>query len=429
MSSPGFSIKNRIQFFEAQAELNKDAPKPVGKAVGPCVKPPEPEKPKKPPVTVKIQEKPSLVIVRARPGSSANTGTLHAIEASPPGGEYLWTVKGSAPVDVPGDKTSSSLTVTEKAVGGVAVEVRYTYDGDSATDTTQVEVRAPLIQVTPAKLEFAKLQVGKTSEVKPFTVQNTGQATLRIDEISLSPDTGNFEIVNGEAVSRTIEPSDPPVTIRVIFKPQEGGSKNCGLVILSNALNKPDLNLPVSGVGLGNPKIEVDWRDHDYGKQSIVDQFQHRDLTISNSGTDDLVLSSITLPGTDFKIANPGEYLTTVPPGKSTLVKLKFDPKKPGNVTGKLTIASNATNEKDPIDIALQGTLAKMVTFEFLNDKDSKEIGKIKLKIQQQGQPANEYETDEKGRVQIETLFPDPFDILEASHGDAAYEFVSSSKA
>jgi hypothetical protein len=344
MSSPGFSIKNRIQFFEAQAELNKDAPKPVGKAVGPCVKPLEPEKPKKPPVTVKIQEKPSLVIVRARPGSSANTGTLHAIEASPPGGEYLWTVKGSAPVDVPGDKTSSSLTVTEKAVGGVAVEVRYTYDGDSACDTTQVEVRAPLIQVNPSLLEFPKLLVGKTSEVKTFTVQNTGEAPLQVDEIRLNPDSGDFEIVNAGSIKRTIEPSDAPVPIKVLFKPREGGQKNCGLVIRSNALNKPEFNLPISGTGL-EPRIEattlLSFTPHLLGAEKLLEH-----VKIKNTGKSDLTISEIVgEAGDHYSVDLQGWKGKAIPPGQEVTLPVSFKPKSAGESGFRLTIKSDALNE------------------------------------------------------------------------------------
>jgi hypothetical protein len=128
----------------------------------------------------------------------------------------------------------------------VPVEVKYTYEGESATDRTVVEVRAPLIEAAPAPREFSTTAVGKHSEACIVSVQNTGDAPLRVS-YALNPDNGHFTIENAESLRRLIAPGDPPVKVRLLFTPQEAGDRASNLVITSNACNKPEILFPLHG--------------------------------------------------------------------------------------------------------------------------------------------------------------------------------------
>jgi hypothetical protein len=122
-------------------------------------------------------------------------------------------------------------------------------------------------------------------------------------------------------------------------------------------------------MGCKHPKIAINWRDHDFGQARKADGFPTRDLIITSTGTADLVLNQLQISDPHFKIANPGGYQTTLPPGNSTAVTIQFVPAETGKKSGRLTISSNGINERI-IEVLLAGALATWVAIKMVDMED-----------------------------------------------------------
>ena len=76
-------------------------------------------------------------------------------------------------------------------------------------------------------------------------------------------------------------------------------------------------------------------------------------VTVSNTGTADLVVSSVTLSGTGFSMS-PLTFPVTISAGSSRAVSVTFAPQSAGAVSGTATIVSNAS--ATPSTVSVQGT-------------------------------------------------------------------------
>ncbi len=111
-----------------------------------------------------------------------------------------------------------------------------------------------------------------------------------------------------------------------------------------------------SGGSVVVPDIAVTPANHGYGTQSVGTSVT-QSFTVSNSGTDDLVVGASTLTGPNtaaFAIVS-GQAGFTIAPGASSRIDVSFGPSTEGPKSVTLTIPSNDPDE-DPILIPLTGT-------------------------------------------------------------------------
>lgn len=232
-------------FLGMQKDADASSSKKVGTSSEPCSEPPPPPK-TKPPVTVKIQEAPEARVVLPPKGQAAATLTLHAIHAEPSGGDFVWRLNNPGAVNLQGPVDGSSLNLVAAARGTADVDVKYTYDGQSAPDTAKVRVTAPIIDVDPSRLDFKIVDLGKESDPQLLTIKNTGDATLTLN--SLAPESDkHFQIANPDQLQKPLAPGDPPLKAKLVFKPQEEGERATNLVIRSNAANESEILVPLVG--------------------------------------------------------------------------------------------------------------------------------------------------------------------------------------
>lgn len=185
---------------------------------------------------------------------------------------------------------------------------------------------------------------------------------------------------------------------------------------------------PVTPCAATRPEISVSWVQRDFGRRRDAAAFSTQDLVVSSIGTADLVLTSVAFSGTDFSIVNADAYLRTVPPGQSTTLTLKFAPGTPGRKTDRLVVASNGANVSAPIGVDVEGTLVRLITFDFKHDTSGEGIPDISVTLQQSGQPAQQGKSNHLGRVEIETLVDGPFDLTVADD-PRAHSFVSTTQS
>jgi len=89
------------------------------------------------------------------------------------------------------------------------------------------------------------------------------------------------------------------------------------------------------------PDIQVQPSSYDFGDVTVGDSSRGKRLTISNIGDSDLVIGSVTLPGTKFVISNDNCSNTTVAAGANCTITVTFTPSSEGAKTATVSIPSN----------------------------------------------------------------------------------------
>ena len=205
--------------------------------------------------------------------------------------------------------------------------------------------------VSPASYNFGAVIVGSSSGAQTFTVSNTGTANLVIGTITFTgSDPSQFGKQNDNCSGQTVAPSGS-CTVQAVFSPTSTGGKNASLSIPSNA---PTVNVPLSGTGTV-PGSGVSPSSYNFGNIVVGSSSGAQTFTVSNTGTANLVIGTITLTGTDptqFGKQNDNCSGQTVAPSGSCTVQAVFSPTSAGGKNASLSIPSNAPT----VDVPLSGT-------------------------------------------------------------------------
>ncbi len=204
---------------------------------------------------------------------------------------------------------------------------------------------ASVLQLTasPTSLNFGSLATG-TSATQNVTLTNTGNSSVTISQISAR---GAGFTTSGDALPFTLAAGESS-TLTASFAPAIGGSGS--VTVTSTATNSPAMIL-LSGAGV-RPQISVIPASVSFGNVTVgVTNTQM--LTIRNTGTANLSVTQASLSGTGFSVSGLTLPLALSPGGTSTFT-LGFAPASAGNLTGSLTLSSNAPSS--PLDVPLAGT-------------------------------------------------------------------------
>ena len=178
------------------------------------------------------------------------------------------------------------------------------------------------------------------------TVSNPGTSDLVISNITSSN------------IQYTFSPNVFPVTILpgsnqvfdVTYTPTALGLTTADLTFTHNATGSPTVySLQGTGVepGFGISPASLDFGSVVVGTNSILP------VTITNTGTSDLIISNITSSDVHYTFA-PNTFPITIGSGLNQVINVTFAPIASGLVTGNLTITHNATGS--PTVYSLQGT-------------------------------------------------------------------------
>lgn len=125
-------------------------------------------------------------------------------------------------------------------------------DGTAKCDVGSFEVVEAAVQLSPAAYDFGNQQEGTQSTPQSFTVENTGEASLKISSLSVAGvDQDQFSEQNDTCEGSTVKPSES-CTVEVVFSPTSAGGKSAFLWVESNASSSPD-EAQLMGTGTEKP--------------------------------------------------------------------------------------------------------------------------------------------------------------------------------
>ncbi|HNP19205.1 MAG TPA: BspA family leucine-rich repeat surface protein [Fulvivirga sp.] len=217
-----------------------------------------------------------------------------------------------------------------------------------------------------------------TSEIgtaisQPITIENTGSLDLIITDITIS----GSAFALGSTLPNTIS-AGSSVTVDVILSGASAGTFSETLTITNNDPDEAVFSFPISGeITEAKVSLVVDGESRASGEDivfedALVGSSKIRELTITNSGNANLVITNITIDGDDFTLQSdvPGPLA----PGESTVLLIQFSPTSLGPKSAVLTIQSVAT--ADFTAVLMANGLSDIPPIEIINVVTVQQNGK-----------------------------------------------------
>jgi hypothetical protein len=256
------------------------------------------------------------------------------------------------PTIAAGGNCTVNVTFTPSSAGAKTASLSVSSNGGNGSVPLGGTGVAPGVSVTPVgPINFGSIQTSLTSTPTQVTITNTGAGPLVVSGITLGgTNPGEFGVATGgtrscASLTPTIPASDY-CTVNVTFTPTTVGNKAASLTVTSNA---SPAGVTLEGIGI-NPNISVaPVGPIDFGSVLISQTSPATQVTISNTGTTPLVVSSIAIGGTDstqFGVAVGGtnacaSLAPTIAAGGNCTVNVTFAPTSIAAKTAALNIASN----------------------------------------------------------------------------------------
>lgn len=222
----------------------------------------------------------------------------------------------------------------------------------TGTGTTQ-----PAISLNATALNFGTQVLGNTSANQSVSVSNSGAAPLNLGSITLAGTAAGDFTRSGTCTANGTLAVGANCTLVLNFTPSVLGPRSATLTLASDASNgSAVLSLSGSGVAAAAPAVSLTPSALDFGNQTIGVISSARGVTLTNSGSAALNLSSISA-STGFGVShNCGTSLAAA--GSCTLA-ITFTPAASGVFTGSVSIASNAAGS--PHSVSLSGNGVNVV--------------------------------------------------------------------
>jgi hypothetical protein len=247
----------------------------------------------------------------------------------------------------PGASCTFSITFAPTSYGtytGTSFTFSGSFPGSPASVSlsgTGVDTAAIL---TSTSLSFGNQAVGTTSGALSTSLVNTANTPVAISSIVAS---GDFTQTNNCGTSLAISSS---CTINVTFHPTAGGARTGSLTVNSNT-RVPIPPATLSGTGTA-PAPGFNPATLTYAAQRVQTASAAQSVTLSNTGTATLTISSFSLTGDFAQTSNCGTNLSA---GSSCTVNVKFTPTARGTRAGTLSLNSNAPGAAPSVSLSGSG--------------------------------------------------------------------------
>ncbi|HKM57037.1 MAG TPA: choice-of-anchor D domain-containing protein, partial [Isosphaeraceae bacterium] len=211
----------------------------------------------------------------------------------------------------------------------------------------------PLANLSPTSLSFAGQVLGTTSAPATVTLSDPRSVALSITSISITgTNPGDFTQTNTCGGSVAAEAN---CAINVTFAPLALGTRTASLTITDDAANSPQ-TVSLSGIGTA-PLVSLSALGLSFASQPMSTTSPAQAETVTNTGTGNLTISTVTISGTDASdFAKSADTCTgaTVTPNSACAVGVTFTPSATGSLSASLNFTDNASGS--PQTVNLTGT-------------------------------------------------------------------------
>jgi len=275
-------------------------------------------------------------------------------------GSNLWVADYNANTIYKIDQTGIILESHESEnikPAGIVYDGQYLWyvDGGLNINSTLYKVDlggagTPQITVPVTNYNFGIISIGD-SAVWNCTVQNTGTDNLTITNLIIQ---NTVPILHYLTFPQTIAPGSN-IEIPLIYKPIESGALNTTVIIESNDIITPQVDLTLEGDAVFNgPHISVSASSHDYGNVRM-NATTRWFLTVENNGNEQLEISSIDLYTSNFYFDPDISFPIYIDVLQTFDIGFWFNPTEQGSLTATAILSHN-DGTQGPVSISLSGT-------------------------------------------------------------------------
>src|SRR5712691_13004197 len=202
--------------------------------------------------------------------------------------------------------------------------------------------------VNPTSTSFGNVGLG-THSAHTITLTNPGPASVTVYRAYAS---GSGFSMTGLRFPLKLG-SGQKTTFSVAFAPVSMGSVTGGVSLVSNAVHSPTkIALTGTGVQPLQSQLSVTPPSASFGNVGVGARNTYA-FTMTNSGRASVTVSQVHVSGSGLSVGGLSLPLTLTP-GQKTTFSVVFAPASTGNMTGSVSLVSNAPNS--PTTIALSGT-------------------------------------------------------------------------
>ena len=208
---------------------------------------------------------------------------------------------------------------------------------------------AAAISVQPSSIKFGSVSIGGTAS-QSVTISNGGGSNLTVTQAST---TAAGITMTGISLPLTIE-AGKQSTFNVIFSPKVAGALSGNISILSDISSSPS-TVSLTGIGMAaTAQLTTSASSLNFGNVTIG-KSSALSVVFTNSGNSNITVSKVTLAGARYSTSGVSAGLILTP-GQSATLDAMFSPLAAGNLSGSVTVASNATNSPATISLLGDGT-------------------------------------------------------------------------
>ncbi len=272
------------------------------------------------------------------------------------------TCSGSLAV---GATCTIGVTFTPSAAGPRTGTLTMTDSNNGTSDNTQTlgltgTGVAPAAELSVPSLNFGNQLVGATSRAQSLTLTNSGSAPLTITAMAISGDNAS-DFAETSACGSSVA-AGASCTISVGFTPSTTGTRSGTLTITDNHNAVAGSTQTVNLCGMGTlALLRLSPPSLSFGIQPVSTTTVAQPETVTNTGTANLSISTVTIGGTngsDFATSVDTCTGVTVTPNGSCTVSVTFTPTASGPRKSSVSITDNAQGSPQTLILTAVGTAA-----------------------------------------------------------------------
>jgi hypothetical protein len=256
----------------------------------------------------------------------------------------------TAPMTLDGGQ-SATLTVTYKPTSAATLTGSVSITSNASDPSIVIGISATAtsstLAATPSSVSFGNVVVGSNT-TQTIRLQNIGTSQLTIS--SLTPSVANVTI-SGITLPANLA-QGTSATLTAAYKPTAAGSVAGNITVTSNAVGSPTIIDLSATAAAASIQLTPSATSLSFGNVTVGSSGTNQ-LTVKSTGNTKASISKVAVSGTGFVLGSSAASVI-LDPAQSQTYTVNFDPKATGNVTGTLTITSNAANS--PLNISLSGS-------------------------------------------------------------------------